>query len=86
MVFLSFGCATSPKNIDTQYVPSAMYEHLSCEQLRMEMHRMGARVAEVTGKQQREATKDAWAMGIGMIVFWPALFFYEIRAYARRPF
>ena len=41
----------------------------------MEMQRVGRRVNEVAGVQDAEATKDSVAMGIGLIVFWPALFF-----------
>lgn len=52
-----------------------MYTHLSCDQLRSEMARVGARVQEVTGQQQRAANSDAVAMGVGLVLFWPALFF-----------
>jgi len=39
------------------------------------MRRIGRRVAEVTGVQGSTATGDAVAMGVGLVIFWPALFF-----------
>jgi hypothetical protein len=41
----------------------------------MEMQRVGRRVNEVAGVQDSEATKDSVAMGVGLVLFWPALFF-----------
>ncbi len=38
---------------------------------------MSARAAEVTGTQSQKATGDAVAMGVGLIVFWPAVFFIK---------
>ena len=75
VAFLSSGCATSPDKIRATYVSPLQYYGLSCEQIREEMIRVSAKVGEVTGVQQSEATKDAWAMGVGLILFWPALFF-----------
>lgn len=52
-----------------------MYTHLNCDQIRAEMARVGSRVETVTGQQQRAANSDAVAMGVGLVLFWPALFF-----------
>jgi len=41
------------------------------------MQRVSAKAAEVAGVQDDSATGDAVAMGVGLIVFWPALFFIE---------
>ena len=41
----------------------------------MELERVSARVFEVTGKQQNAADGDAVATGVGVVLFWPALFF-----------
>ena len=35
------------------------------------------RVATITGQVDKEASADAWQMGLGLVVFWPALFFLE---------
>ena len=72
---LSLGCATSPKNIAASYVSPLQYASLSCEQIQQELIRVSARVAEVSGVQQSKRNKDSWALGIGLVIFWPALFF-----------
>lgn len=75
LAFFLGACATSPRNITPQYVSPMMYTHLSCDQMRAEMQRVGARVETVTGQQQRAADSDTLAMGVGLVLFWPALFF-----------
>jgi hypothetical protein len=69
------GCTTSPNNITPQYVSPMVYQGYTCDQISMELQRIGARVSEVTGQQQRAANNDAVAMGVGLVIFWPALFF-----------
>jgi hypothetical protein len=68
-------CATSPQNISAIYVSPLVYQNFTCEQIGAELQRVGARVSEVTGQQQRAATSDQVAMGVGLVLFWPALFF-----------
>lgn len=41
----------------------------------MEITRVSRRVSEISGVQQSQATKDSVALGVGLILFWPALFF-----------
>ncbi|MFZ4687212.1 MAG: hypothetical protein ACOYMK_16590 [Hyphomonadaceae bacterium] len=69
------GCASSPKSISPLYVSPMVYQGYSCEQISMELQRIGTRVSDVTGQQQRAANNDAIAMGVGLVIFWPALFF-----------
>jgi hypothetical protein len=68
-------CATAPSSITASYVSPLQYQTFSCEQLAVESQRLGARVAEVTGQQQAKANSDTTAMAVGMVLFWPALFF-----------
>lgn len=68
-------CATAPDKISASYVSPLQYQSYDCGQIRMELIRIGQRVDQVTGQQRREATSDAWAMGVGLVLFWPALFF-----------
>ncbi len=68
-------CASSPDRIQAAYVSPLQYQHLSCDQIRVEITRISGRVAEVTGQQRRQANNDAVAMGVGLVIFWPALFF-----------
>jgi hypothetical protein len=69
------GCATSPDNISATYVSPLQYQSYTCNQIGQELLRVNRKIMEVTGHQEREATKDAVAMSVGLIIFWPALFF-----------
>ena len=77
LVLLAFawGCATPPDQISPSYCSPALYQDYSCEQINQELNRVRRKVIEVTNQQQSEATKDAVAFGVGMVLFWPALFF-----------
>lgn len=68
-------CATHPNNIQAAYVSPMTYSTYSCDQLRDENERLARRVSEVTGQQAKRANNDALAFGVGMVLFWPALFF-----------
>lgn len=75
LLALVSACATAPGNITAQYVSPMQYQGFSCEQMAAESQRIGARLSQVTGQQQSKADSDAVAMGVGMVLFWPALFF-----------
>lgn len=68
-------CATNPDKISAQYVSPLAYQGYTCDQIRTELVRVGTRVSEVTGQQRKQANNDALAMGVGLVIFWPALFF-----------
>lgn len=68
-------CATAPGNIQAEYISPLQYQSYSCEQLAQESQRIGQQVATVTGQQQQKANNDALATGVGVVLFWPALFF-----------
>lgn len=69
------GCSSSSSSIRPTYVSPLQYQSYSCQQLAMEAQRVSARAAEAAGVQDDKASKDAVAMGVSMIIFWPALFF-----------
>jgi hypothetical protein len=69
------GCATKSQNITAQYVSPMQYNSLNCSQVEAEMIRVSNQVRTVAGVQDKEASNDAVAMGVGMVLFWPALFF-----------
>ena len=69
------GCSPSPKRISSSYISPVQYNSYSCEQLEQELARINARAAEVAGVQREAATQDAVALGAGLFLFWPALFF-----------
>jgi hypothetical protein len=68
------GCASRAENISAAYVSPFQYEKYSCDQLREEAGRISSRAAQVAGLQDTKATNDAVATGVGVIIFWPALF------------
>ncbi len=70
-----FGCASSSDKISASYVSPLMYSNFTCDQIRPELLRVNSELVKVSGIQDQTATKDAVAMSVGMIVFWPALFF-----------
>lgn len=68
-------CATAPDKISASYVSPLQYQTYDCGQIRTELVRISQRVDEVTGQQRKQANNDAIAMGVGLVLFWPALFF-----------
>ncbi len=69
------GCASSASNIEAAYVSPMNYESYTCAQLEQEAERVSQRAIEVTGRQNQRAARDAVATGVGIVLFWPALFF-----------
>ena len=72
---LAAGCAKSADKIAATYVSPYQYENFTCPQIAEEAQRLSHRVAVVAGVQDEKATKDAVATTVGVIIFWPALFF-----------
>jgi len=71
------GCASKSTKIPITYVSPNEYASLSCTALENEMRDISQRVATITGQVDKEASADAWQMGVGLVLFWPALFFLE---------
>ena len=74
---LLIGCATQPKDLPTAYVSPLQYKDYSCDQISMEMNRVSRKVNELRGDLKEEADNDSAQMAIGLVIFWPALFFLE---------
>ncbi len=55
------GCVPAPENIQGTYVSPHVYGNYSCERVRTELTRIGARVQEVSAAQSAEATTAAVA-------------------------
>ena len=68
-------CAPHPDAITPAYVSPLQYSNSDCDQLKQELIRVNRKVMEVSGVQERTANKDSVAMGVGLIIFWPALLF-----------
>jgi len=74
---LTAGCASKPSEIQTQYVSPMAYSDYSCKQIRSEMRRVQSKVTNLGGQIEDNASGDNMAMGVGMVLFWPALFFLD---------
>lgn len=69
------GCATKAANIAPAYVSPMLYQNLSCSQLAEEARSVSSRAAAAAGVQDKKAGQDAAVTTVGVVLFWPALFF-----------
>lgn len=70
-------CASSSDEIAAQYVSPMQYNAYDCQQIAAERQRVSSRVAQLKGEVDDNATGDAVATTVGVILFWPALFFID---------
>ena len=69
------GCAKDADQVGATYVSPVLYDAYTCPQLAEEAQRVSSRAAQASGVQDQKATNDKVAMGVGLVVFWPALLF-----------
>ncbi|MEO4000294.1 hypothetical protein [Mesorhizobium sp. CAU 1732] len=70
-----FGCASKSESIQASYVSPVLYQNLTCEQLHLEGQAISGRAIAASGVQDKKAGQDAAVMAVGIVLFWPALFF-----------
>jgi hypothetical protein len=70
-------CASNPDKIDAAYVSPLKYQDYDCKQIAMEMDYVGQRTTKLYTRLKKERQKDNAQMGVGLVLFWPALFFLE---------
>lgn len=70
-------CASSSDDIAPNYISPLQYQYLSCQQIAAEAQRVSHRASVLAGAQDSKATNDAVATGVGIVLFWPALFFIK---------
>ena len=68
------GCATSSANIAASYTTPIQDQGYDCAQLTAEAQRIHGRVNQLAGRLDEAANNDKVIMGVGMVLFWPALF------------
>lgn len=68
------GCATASKDLTPTYTSPLQYQAYNCDQLASESQRIQARVLQLGGRLDTAASNDKAIAGVGMILFWPALF------------
>ncbi len=74
---LLIGCATSPDKLSTQYIPASSYSNLDCDQIAASLRQKNNRLESLYAKLDKTASDDATQMAVGMLLFWPTLFFLE---------
>ncbi len=74
---LAAGCATQPDKIAAIYVSPVQYQSYSCNQIELEMERVSRRANVLQASLKKTADADAAQMGVGLLLFWPTLFFLE---------
>lgn len=68
-------CASSPDDVRAQYISPAQYASYNCTDIEHDLRAISQEVHALTGQQRRRANQDAWTTGVGLVIFWPALFF-----------
>ena len=68
-------CAKDAEQVGPTYVSPITYQGYTCPQLAEEAQRVSSRAAQAAGVQDSKATNDKVAMGVGLVIFWPALLF-----------
>jgi len=74
IVFFS-GCAKKAEEISASYVSPMRYSSYTCKQLENEMDRLIHRINEIAHIQNKAHKRDVVATTVGILIFWPALFF-----------
>ena len=70
-------CASSPEKMQASYVSPMIYNAYTCEQIGLEKSNVERRTNQLYQTLKSEADADKWQMGVGMLLFWPALFSLE---------
>jgi len=70
-------CATNPDEISASSVSSLQYKNYSCQQVSLELDRVQRRVNELHANLKKTAENDTAQMAVGLILFFPTLFFLE---------
>lgn len=71
------GCASSPDKMAAAYVSPIQYQDYDCKQIGAELTRVSRRAQELYGQLDKTASNDGAQMAVGLVLFWPALFFLE---------
>lgn len=70
---LTAGCAKDASQVGATYVSPVLYDAYTCPQLAEEAQRVTSRAQQAAGVQDEKATNDKIAMGVGLVIFWPAM-------------
>ena len=71
------GCAQDTRQVRAAYVSPLEYKDHDCDMLQAEAVRITRQAWELGARVNETAETDDTQMAVGMILFWPALFFLE---------
>ncbi len=71
------GCAPEASKVQSQYVSPELYANYDCRQIGAEFGRLSRRAEELGAVVDKQASDDAAQTFVGLVIFWPALFFLE---------
>ena len=80
LVFMSvfvLSCASDPSDLQTTYVNPSQYASYDCGQIENALATKNTRLASLYTSLQNEADADKWQAGVGLLLFWPTLFWLE---------
>lgn len=77
LAFFLAACATPPDKIAASSVSTLQYEGYNCKQIAAELARVERKINDIYYRLDKTAGNDSAQMAVGMILFWPALFFLE---------
>lgn len=88
LIVAASGCASSSGEIQSAYVSPMAYDGYSCQQILQENTQLQSRITSTAGAVDKKAHGDKVKMGVGLVLFWPTLFFLkgdgtEAQEYAR---
>ena len=69
------GCAVSSTKIASQSISPMQYAGYDCQQISLESNRIQTRINALRSQIDTRAQNDQALTGVGLLVFWPALFF-----------
>ena len=67
-------CASSSAEIAAAYVSPTQYQSFNCEQLSLELDRLGTRKSELAKNLDKKASSDEGITAVSLLLFWPAAF------------
>ncbi|WP_134680191.1 hypothetical protein [Paracoccus ravus] len=67
-------CAEKSDQIPPAFVSPSLYHTMNCGQLTFEAQSVLNRANQAAVAQDKKASNDAVATGVGVVLFWPALF------------
>jgi hypothetical protein len=71
------GCASKAADVAPTYVSPIQYQSFTCQQLAEEAQRISTAAVAASGAQDSQATRDAVATGVAVVIFWPTAFFVQ---------